>query len=204
MAEAPAVPNVDLDTLRNAIRDEYAIVAEDPDKGFHFHTGRPLARLLGYSDYLIDAVPESSLSSFAGTGNPFALGPIERGSKVVDVGSGAGFDSLIAAHVVGEQGQVVGVDMTPAMLEKAASGAVDAGATHVEFREGLAEKLPVDDSWADVVISNGVINLCPDKMAAFREIHRVLKPGGKMQIGDIIVQTEVPPAAKEDIDLWTG
>ncbi|MQG68167.1 MAG: methyltransferase domain-containing protein [SAR202 cluster bacterium] len=94
--------------------------------------------------------------------------------------------------------------MTPAMLEKAASGSVDAGATHVEFREGLAEKLPVDDSWADVVISNGVINLCPDKMAAFREIHRVLKPGGKMQIGDIIVQTEVPPAAKEDIDLWTG
>ena len=204
MTQPLTVPNVDVETLREAIRDEYAEVAENPEKGFHFHTGRPLAKKLGYSDDLIAAVPESSIPSLAGTGNPFSLGPITSGEKVVDVGSGAGFDSFIAAHLVGERGQVVGVDMTDEMLAKARASASQAGVGNVEFRQGLAESLPVDSEWADLVISNGVVNLCPDKRAVFEEMHRVLKPGGRIQIGDIIVQEAVPNSAKEDIDLWTG
>lgn len=204
MAKAPTIPNVDVNTLREAIRDEYAEVADNPEKGFHFHTGRPLAKKLGYSDDLIAAVPESSISSLAGTGNPFSLGQIASGERVVDVGSGAGFDSFIAAHLVEERGQVIGVDMTDEMLAKARASASQAGVENVEFRQGLAESLPVDSAWADVVISNGVVNLCPDKRAVFEEMHRVLKPGGRIQIGDIIVQEAVPDSAKEDIDLWTG
>lgn len=204
MTQPLTVPNVDVETLREAIRDEYAEVAENPEKGFHFHTGRPLAKKLGYSDDLIAAVPESSIPSLAGTGNPFSLGQIASGEKVVDVGSGAGFDSFIAAHLVGERGQVIGVDMTDEMLAKARASASQAGVGNVEFRQGLAESLPVDSEWADLVISNGVVNLCPDKRAVFEEMHRVLKPGGRIQIGDIIVQEAVPNSAKEDIDLWTG
>ena len=123
---------------------------------------------------------------------------------MVDVGCGAGFDSFIAGHLVGEGGRVVGVDMTHEMLDKARTGAAEAGVGNVDFREGLAESLPVDSGWADVVISNGVVNLCPDKRAVFREMNRVLKPGGRIQVGDIIVQKAVPDSAKEDIDLWTG
>lgn len=204
MTQPLTVPNVDVETLREAIRDEYAEVAENPEKGFHFHTGRPLAKKLGYSDDLIAAVPESSIPSLAGTGNPFSLGQVASGEKVVDVGSGAGFDSFIAAHLVGERGQVIGVDMTDEMLAKARASASQAGVGNVEFRQGLAESLPVDSEWADLVISNGVVNLCPDKQAVFEEMHRVLKPGGRIQIGDIIVQEAVPNSAKEDIDLWTG
>lgn len=204
MTQPLTVPNVDVETLREAIRDEYAEVAENPEKGFHFHTGRPLAKMLGYSDDLIAVVPESSIPSLAGTGNPFSLGEIASGEKVVDVGSGAGFDSFIAAHLVEERGQVIGVDMTDEMLAKARASAVQAGVGNVEFRQGLAESLPVDSGWADVVISNGVVNLCPDKLAVFGEMHRVLKPGGRIQIGDIIVQEAVPNSAKDNIDLWTG
>ena len=204
MTQPLTVPNVDVETLREAIRDEYAEVADNPEKGFHFHTGRPLAKKLGYSDDLIAAVPESSISSLAGTGNPFSLGQIASGEKVVDVGSGAGFDSFIAAHLVEGRGQVIGVDMTDEMLAKARASANQAGIGNVEFRQGLAESLPVDSEWADVVISNGVVNLCPDKRAVFEEMHRVLKPGGRIQIGDIIVQEAVPNSAKEDVDLWTG
>ncbi len=204
MTQSPTVPNVDVETLREAIRDEYAEVADNPEKGFHFHTGRPLAKKLGYSDDLIAAVPESSIASLAGTGNPFSLGQIMSGEKVVDVGSGAGFDSFIAAHLVEERGQVIGVDMTEEMLAKARASASQTGVGNVEFRQGLAESMPVDSAWADVVISNGVVNLCPDKRAVFEEMRRVLKPGGRIQIGDIIVQEAVPDSAKEDVDLWTG
>ena len=204
MAQSPTIPAVDVESLRDAIRGEYSEVAANPEKGFHFNTGRRLARILGYLDDLIGVVPESSLNSFAGTGNPFSLGPITPGENVVDVGSGAGFDSFIARHLVGEGGQVVGVDMTNEMLDKARSGAAEAGLGNVDFREGLAESLPVESGWADVVISNGVVNLCPDKRAVFREMNRVLRPGGRIQVGDIIVQKAVPDSAKEDIDLWTG
>ena len=204
MPQPVPIPKVDLDTLRNAVRKEYAEVATNPTKGFHFHTGRPLANILGYPDEWIDAVPESALACLAGTGNPFSLGDIRPGEHVVDVGSGAGFDSFIAARLVGATGAVIGVDMTPEMLQKAQSAATAAGLDHVEFRDGHAEALPVADGWADVVISNGVVNLCPDKVGVFREMYRVLKPGGRLQIGDILVDTPVPEAAKENIDLWTG
>lgn len=197
-------PAVDTDQVRQAIQDEYAEVARSPQQGFHFHTGRPLARLLGYEEAWLEGIPEGSLESFAGTGNPFSLGTLQPGQQVVDVGSGAGFDSLIAARMVGPHGQVIGVDMTPAMLEKARRSAASAGLANVEFREGYAETLPVLDSWADVVISNGVLNLAPDKIAALTEMARALKPGGRLQIGDILVQKPVPMSAKRQIDLWTG
>ena len=161
--------------------------------------------MLEYADEWLESIPEPSIESFAGTGNPFSLGELRPGEKVVDLGSGAGIDSLIAAKKVGTEGRVIGVDMTPAMLKKARRAAKEAGlANIVEFREGYAEALPVDDGCADVVICNGVLNLMPDKVAALEEMSRVLKPGGRLQIGDILVQKAVPESAKRKIELWTG
>ncbi len=200
----PKAPAVDRDTLRNAIREEYQEVAREPQKGFHFHTGRRLARILGYDEALLEGVPEASIGPFAGTGNPFRMGSLGPGERVVDVGCGAGIDSLIAAGMVGPEGSVIGVDMTPAMLETAESSRREAGRTNVEFRKGFGEELPVPEGWADVVISNGAFNLMPDKLRALREMSRVLKPGGRLQIADILVQKPVSESAKEDIDLWTG
>jgi SAM-dependent methyltransferase len=195
---------VDRDGLRRQIQAKYTDVALRPEQGFHFHTGRPLARMLGYDDRDLDSLPESTVESFAGTGNPFSLGPLRSGESVLDVGSGAGFDTLIAARQVGPAGKVVAIDMTEAMLEKTRAGAAAMGLRNVETRLGYAESLPVEDSSIDVVISNGVINLCPDKVQAMRELWRVLKPGGRIQIADIIVHKEVPQDAKDDIDLWSG
>lgn len=200
----PKAPAVDRETLRDAIRDEYKEVAREPGKGFHFHTGRRLAAILGYDESLFAGVPESSIESFAGTGNPFSLGALEPGENVVDVGCGAGIDSLIAAGMVAPGGNVIGVDMTPAMLDKAENARQDASIANTEFKEGYGEKLPVTDGWADVVISNGVFNLMPDKLAALKEMSRVLKPGGRLQLADILVQKPVNEKAKERIDLWTG
>jgi arsenite methyltransferase len=197
-------PNLDLGSLRQAIQEEYAAVARDPGRGYHFHTGRPLANMLGYHDDWLEGIPEGSIASFAGTGNPFRIGLLTPGTRIVDIGCGAGIDSLIAAKMVGPNGRVIGVDMTPAMLQKAQKSAIEAGLGNVEFREGLAESLPVPDHWADVVISNGVLNLLPDKLAALQEMARVLKPTGRLQIGDILVQKAVPEDAKKQIDLWTG
>lgn len=195
---------LNLEDLRTAIREEYAVVALNPAQGFHFHTGRPLAHILGYADEWLADIPESSLESFAGTGNPFSLGELRPGERVVDVGSGAGIDSLIAAKMVGATGQVIGVDMTAAMLDKARRAAGEARLTNVEFREGYIENLPVPNGWADVIISNGVLNLLPDKATALSELARALKPAGRLQIGDILVQKAVPESAKHQIDLWTG
>lgn len=195
---------VDADALHDQVREKYRAVALHPDATFHFHTGRALAARLGYDTAAVDALPDRAVESFAGVGNPFSLRRLAPGEKVVDVGSGAGFDSFIAAGQVGDSGTVVGVDMTVEMLGKSRATAELLGSQNVEFREGLAEALPVEDGWADVVISNGVINLCADKLAVFGEIRRVLKPGGWLQFGDIANGRPVPPEALRDIDLWTG
>jgi arsenite methyltransferase len=195
---------VDPETLREQVREKYREVAAEPHRSFHFHTGRPLAARLGYDPAAVDALPDRAVESFAGVGNPFSLRRLHPGEKVVDVGSGAGFDSFIAADQVGPAGEVVGVDMTAEMLEKSAATADALGYEHIDFREGLAEKLPVEDGWADAVISNGVLNLCADKRAVFDEIHRVLRPGGSLQFADIANGRPVPPEALRDIDLWTG
>lgn len=199
-----AVPDLDLETLRCAIQEEYETVARSPNQGFHFHTGRPLARILEYEDSWLEGLPEQAVESFAGTGNPFSLGAVRAGERVVDIGCGAGIDSLIAARMVGPSGRTVGVDMTHAMLEKARRSADAMDLENVEFRKGYGEELPVEDGWADVVISNGVLNLMPDKAAALQEMARVLRPGGRLQIADIMVSKPVGEGAKRKIELWTG
>ena len=199
-----SVPKISLDELRVEIKKEYTNVALDPNKGYHFHTGRRLVDLLGYDESLYADLPESNVASFAGTGNPFSVGPVNQGETGVDIGSGAGFDSLIASRLVGPTGRVVGFDMTDEMLKKARAGAEAMGAANVEFREGLAESLPLPDGFAEVVISNGVLNLTLDKTETLREWFRILKPGGRLQVGDILVEREVPNSALDDISLWTG
>jgi arsenite methyltransferase len=196
--------DVDINQLRSAIQSEYESVALKPEQGFHFHTGRKLAGMLGYQEDWLEGVPGKAIESFAGMGNPFSLGELNPGEFVVDVGSGAGIDSLIASRMVSPGGQVIGVDMTPVMVEKARQAAQESGQDNVTFRQGYGEELPVDDDWADVVISNGVLNLMPDKTAGLQEMVRVLKPDGRIQIGDILVQKEVPLSAKRDIELWSG
>ena len=196
--------DVDIGVLRDAIQEEYSEVAIEPEKGFHFHTGRKLAKILGYREEWLEGISEAAIESFAGTGSPFRLGELGRGENVVDVGCGAGIDSLIAARMVGSDGRVIGVDMTRAMLERAERAASESRFDNVEFRMGFMEELPVPDGWADVVISNGVLNLTPDKSKALAEWHRVLKPSGRLQIGDILVEREVPDESKRKIDLWTG
>ncbi len=198
------VEGLDVDGLRRAIQEEYTLVAAEPERGFHFHTGRRLAAILGYEEEWLDGVPEATIASFAGTGNPFSISRLRAGEHVVDVGCGAGIDSIIAARMVGASGRVIGVDMTPGMLEKARASAAQASLPNVEFRLGYAESLPVPEGWADVVISNGVFNLFPDKLAGLQEMARVLKSGGRLQIGDILVQKAVPAKGKLDINLWKG
>jgi SAM-dependent methyltransferase len=195
---------LDRESLRQAIQHEYALVADEPDRGFHFHTGRPLAARLAYESAWLEGVPEPTIASFAGTGNPFSLGVLKAGERVVDVGCGAGIDSLIASKMVSAEGAVIGIDMTPAMLQRARQGAEAMGVTNVEFKEGYAETLPVEDGWADVVISNGVFNLFPDKPAGLREFARVLGPTGRLQIGDILIQKPMSDGARRNIDLWKG
>lgn len=200
--EIPA--GLDRAVLKAAIAEEYRQVATSPEQGFHFHTGRKLAGLLKYDDAWLSQIPESSIESFAGTGNPFLMGELKPGEQVLDVGSGAGLDSLIASRMVGPAGHVTGIDMTDAMLERARSSASEMGTTNVEFAKGEADSLSPADGTIDVVISNGVFNLVPGKAKVLQEMLRVLRPGGRLQIADIVVSKEVPTEAKVDIDLWTG
>lgn len=195
---------LDTAVLRAAIQDEYEEVAQCPTKGFHFHLGRLLAGRLGYPAEQVAAMPDTVVESFAGVGNPFAFGALQPGEVALDLGSGAGFDAVWAARQVGPEGRVIGIDMTPAMLSKARANASLLNLANLEFREGYIEQLPIEDASIDVIISNGVINLAPDKDVVFAEAYRVLKPGGRLQIADIIVQREVPESARDDIALWTG
>ncbi len=194
----------DIDQLRSAIQDEYTDVAACPMKGFHFHTGRLLADRLGYPSKRVATLPDAAVESFAGVGNPFAWGEPDPGETVLDMGAGAGFDALLAAMLVGSQGRVIGIDMTPAMIEKARHNAASLELPQIEFRHGYLETMPVDDASVDLIISNGVLNLCPDKAAVLAEAYRVLRPGGRMHLSDIVVGRAVPEDAKADISLWTG
>ena len=194
---------LDVELLKSEIKKTYASVSEEPEKDFIFPTGRAWAEDLDYPHELA-RVPERAAESFAGVANPFSLGRLEPGERVLDLGCGAGTDSLVAAQMVGEQGHVTGIDMTPQMLAKARAAAAELGATNVEFVEGEAERLPFADESFDVVLSNGVIDLIPDKDAVFSELHRVLAPGGRMQIADVTIQNPVGAEGRRDIDLWTG
>ncbi|HLY93239.1 MAG TPA: methyltransferase domain-containing protein [Gaiellaceae bacterium] len=194
---------IDVDVLKSEIKKTYASVSQEPEKAFVFPTGRPWAEDLGYPDELAN-VPESAVESFAGVANPFTLGRLNPGERVLDLGSGAGTDSLVAAQMVGEAGRVTGIDMTPEMLAKARAAAAELGAANVEFVEGEAESLPFPDGHFDVVISNGVIDLIPDKDAVFAELNRVLAAGGRLQIADVTIQNPVSEEGRRNIDLWTG
>ena len=195
---------VDVDRLRSEVQTKYREVAQAPTAEYHFHTGRAHALRMGYPTSPLDRLPEEACEAFAGVANPFHWGPPQPGERVVDLGSGAGMDSLLAGLWVGSDGSVIGVDMTAEMLERSRRVATQLGFHNVEFREGLIESVPVDDGWADLVISNGVINLCPDKVGVYREVARILRPGGRMMIADICIEKPVPQEALRDIDLWTG
>ena len=197
-------PSVFVETLHAEIAQEYSQVAQYPERGFHFHTGRRLADMLEYKDRWLEGFPDEVIESFAGTGNPFTLGQLLSGDNVIDAGSGAGMDSLIASAMVGGDGKVIGVDMTTEMIDKARGNSRVTGAKNVSFKQGLIEDLPVADEWADVVISNGAINLAPDKDEVFRELNRVLKRGGRLQVADILVEKQIPDSAKVNIELWAG
>src|ERR671931_93997 len=194
---------IDVELLKTEIKKTYASVSEQPEQDFIFPTGRAWAEDLGYPDELAN-VPESAVESFAGVANPFALGRLNAGERVLDLGSGAGTDSLVAAQMVGEDGRVTGIDMTPEMLAKARSAAAEMGAGNVDFVEGEIEALPFADETFDVVISNGVVDLVPDKDAVFTEVYRVLAPGGRIQIADVTIQNPVSEEGRRNIDLWTG
>jgi SAM-dependent methyltransferase len=200
-----AVPvEIDVETLKCEIRKTYARVSNEPETDFVFPTGRAWALDLNYPAGLLARVPDGSAASFAGVANPFILGPLHPGEQVLDLGSGAGTDSLVAAQMVGPEGRVTGIDMTPEMVERARASAAEMGVANAEFVQGEAEVLPFADGSFDVVISNGVVDLIPDKDAVFAELWRVLRPGGRIQLADVTIQRPVSEEGRRNIDLWTG
>jgi arsenite methyltransferase len=194
---------IDVDLLKTEIKKTYSSVSDEPGRDFIFPTGRAWAEDLGYPAELAN-VPDSAVESFAGVANPWTMGRLSAGERILDLGSGAGTDSLVAAQMVGANGRVTGIDMTAPMLAKARAAAAEMGVANVEFVEGEAERLPFSDASFDVVISNGVIDLVPDKDAVFAELYRVLVPGGRMQIADVTIQNPVSEEGRRKIDLWTG
>jgi arsenite methyltransferase len=195
----------DRERLKQEIRTTYGRVAEEPQGDFHFHRGPDYAASrLGYDRAELDALPDSVTAPFAGVGNPFQAAELPRGSRVVDLGSGSGMDCLLAARRVGPQGEAIGLDMTDAMLRRATSGAAAVGADNVRFERAEISDLPLDDASVDVAISNGVINLSPEKERVFAELHRVLRHGGRVQFADIVIETELSASARNDIELWVG
>jgi len=198
---------VDLDTvrLRNEIRSIYARVASAPDGEFHFHRGPEYAeQLLRYDPLALARIPPFAAESFAGVGNPLRMGPLAAGATVVDIGCGAGTDLLLAASAVGPRGRAIGIDMTEPMLRNARAAAAEAGLANVDLRTGDSLDLPIESASTDFVISNGVLNLVPDKRRAFSEVLRVLRPGGRFLYADIVVASELPESIRRDIDLWSG
>ena len=195
--------DIDVELLKNEIKKTYSSVSQEPERDFIFPTGRAWAEDLGYPDELA-SVPESAVESFAGVANPWTMGRLAAGEHVLDLGSGTGTDSLVAVQMVGANGHVTGIDMTAAMLAKARAAATEMRVANVEFLEAEAEQLPFADASFDVVISNGVIDLIPDKDAVFGEIFRVLSPGGRIQIADVTIQNPVSEEGRRNIDLWTG
>jgi SAM-dependent methyltransferase len=195
---------LDVALLKSEIRKTYASVSREPEREFIFPRGRDWARDLGYPAELLARVPEGSAESFAGVANPFSLEPLAPGERVLDLGCGAGTDTLVAAQMVGPEGHVTGIDMTPEMLAKARASLAELELANVELVEGEAESLPFPDETFDVVISNGVIDLIPDKDAVFAELFRVLRPGGRVQIADVTIQRPVSEQGRRNIDLWTG
>ena len=195
---------LDVALLRSEIQRTYAAVSNEPDHVFMFPTGRAWAQDLGYPADLLARVPETSCESFAGVANPFSLGALRAGEHVLDIGCGAGMDTLVAAQMVGTGGTVTGIDMTPAMVAKARRSVAETGLAQVTIVEGSAEDLPFESASFDVVISNGVIDLIPDKDAVFAEIARVLRPGGRIQLADVTIQRPVSAEGRRNIDLWTG
>jgi arsenite methyltransferase len=199
----PVEADIDVDLLKSEIKKTYSSVSDEPGRDFIFPTGRAWAEDLGYPAELAN-VPDSAVESFAGVANPWTMGRLSAGERILDLGSGAGTDSLVAAQMVGANGRVTGIDMTAPMLAKARAAAAEMGVANVEFVEGEAERLPFSDASVDVVISNGVIDLVPDKDAVFAELYRVLVPGGRMQIADVTIQNPVSEEGRRKIDLWTG
>ena len=197
-------PPVDVEVLRHEIQKTYTAVSTEQQMDYMFPTGRAWAEELDYPQPELSRVPDAIVESFAGVANPFSLGRIEQGLTVLDLGCGAGTDLLIAAEMVGPGGKVVGIDMTPSMLERARRSATELGLDNLELHEGLIESLPLEDASVDVVISNGVIDLVPDKESVFAEIDRVLRPGGRVQLADVVIHHEVSEDARKRIDLWTG
>ncbi len=197
-------PVVDPTELHARVQEKYREIASDPTAEYHFFTGRKAADHIGYPSSMLVDLPDDVVEAFAGVANPFHWGLPTQGETVVDVGSGGGLDSVIAARAVSPSGAVIGIDMTKDMLDRARRSATMLGLDNLEFREGRAEKLPIPDESADLVISNGVLNLVPDKQRAYSEISRVLKPGGRFQIADIVVEKPIPEGTQRDIDLWTG
>jgi arsenite methyltransferase len=196
---------VDAERLREEVRKVYSEVVRDPKRGYHFHTGPEYAvARLGYPREALAELPDSVTAPFAGVGNPLAMGRPDPGQTVVDIGAGSGLDTFLAAKAIARSGRVIAVDMTDAMLERGRENVALTGLAQIEFVKGLAEQLPIPDGVADLVISNGVINLTPDKDIVFREAYRVLKPGGRLQIADIVVHKDIPPAGREDIAIWTA